>query len=246
MHQLNNLDVIILIIVGISALIALSRGLIKEVLSIIGWVLGTASIIYLLPVLSPIAELYIQTGWMVGVVTSLFILITFLIIWILLTGRIVSKIRSSKLSNIDRILGLFFGIARAFLLVTLFYILLNWMVPRDRQSPVFTESKYFNIAGSFAQPIEALIPKETLDTIRKKTQEAAGEEKADKDSEKSKNTSEKAKKDDVDALFEKFARPQVEKLREDRKKLEKIKEDFDGYNNSERDNLDRLIENTLE
>ena len=94
--------------------------------------------------------------------------------------------------------------------------------------------------------VQPLIPKETLDTIRKKTQEAAGEEKADKDSEKAKNASEKAKKDDVDALFEKFARPQVEKLREDRKKLKKIKEDFDGYNNSERDNLDRLIENTLE
>ena len=36
-QPLNNLDIIILIILGLSALIALSRGLIKEVLSIIGW-----------------------------------------------------------------------------------------------------------------------------------------------------------------------------------------------------------------
>ena len=34
---MNSLDVVILIIVLISALIALNRGLIKEVLSIIGW-----------------------------------------------------------------------------------------------------------------------------------------------------------------------------------------------------------------
>ena len=40
-QPLNNLDIIILIILGLSALIALSRGLIKEVLSIIGWVLGS-------------------------------------------------------------------------------------------------------------------------------------------------------------------------------------------------------------
>lgn len=245
--QLNNLDVIILIVIGISALIALSRGLIKEVLSIVGWVLGTAAIIYLLPILSPIAEIYIKTGWMVGVVTSLFILIVFLICWILLTGRIVGKIRSSKLSNVDRMLGLFFGVARAFLLVTLFYILLNWMVPKDKQSEVFTQSKYFNIAGSFAKPIEALIPKSTLDAIRDKTKEAGldAESKDDKDKDKSKDKKE-SKKDDADALFEKFAQPQIEKLREDKKKLEKIKEDFDGYNNHERDNLDRLIENTLE
>lgn len=251
--QLNNLDVIILIVVGISALIALSRGLIKEVLSIIGWVLGTASIIYLLPILSPIAEIYIKTGWMVGVVTSLFILIAFLIVWILLTGRIVGKIRSSKLSNVDRMLGLFFGVARAFLLVTLFYILLNWMVPKDKQSEVFTQSKYFNIAGSFAKPIEALIPKSTLDAIREKTKEAGleaeskddkGKESKEKDKDKDKDKD--SKKSDADALFEKFAQPQIEKLREDKKKLEKIKEDFDGYNNHERDNLDRLIENTLE
>ena len=37
---MNSLDVVILIIVLISALIALNRGLIKEVLSIIGWVFG--------------------------------------------------------------------------------------------------------------------------------------------------------------------------------------------------------------
>lgn len=246
MHQLNNLDVIILIIVGISALIALSRGLIKEVLSIVGWILGTAAIIYLLPILSPIAEIYIKTGWMVGVVTSLFILIVFLIIWILVTGRIVGKIRSSKLSSADRILGLFFGIARAFLLVTLFYILLNWMIPADKQAPVFKESKYFNIAGTFAKPIEALIPKETLDTIRKKTQEAGLEMEKGKDTEEEGKDKKAKENDDTRSLFEKFAQPQVEKLREDKKKLEKIKEDFDGYNNNERDNLDRLIENTLE
>ena len=43
-QPLNNLDIIILIILGLSALIALSRGLIKEVLSIIGWVLAPLSI----------------------------------------------------------------------------------------------------------------------------------------------------------------------------------------------------------
>ena len=47
MYQLNNLDIIILFVIGISALIALSRGLVKEVLSIIGWVLGTIAVIYI-------------------------------------------------------------------------------------------------------------------------------------------------------------------------------------------------------
>lgn len=241
MH-LNNVDVIILIIVGISALIALSRGLIKEVLSIIGWVLGVASIIYLLPILSPIAGMYIKSGLGAGIVTSLFILIVFLICWILLTGKIVGKIRSSKLSNLDRILGLFFGIMRAFLLVILLYILINWIVPVDKQAPALRESKYFNIAGEFAKPIEGLIPESTLEAIRERTKKMDnGEEEEDK-KEKSPATKEK---NDVDELFNKLARPQIEKKAKEQIKV-KIKENVEGYNKSERDNLDRLIENAIE
>ena len=70
MSGLNNLDVIILIVIGISALIALSRGLVKEVLSIVGWVLATMSIIYLLPVLLPFAKSHISSGILAGVVTA--------------------------------------------------------------------------------------------------------------------------------------------------------------------------------
>ncbi|MBR2033272.1 MAG: CvpA family protein, partial [Alphaproteobacteria bacterium] len=40
MQPLNNLDVIILVITAVSALIALCRGLVKEVLSIVGWILA--------------------------------------------------------------------------------------------------------------------------------------------------------------------------------------------------------------
>lgn len=249
MQQLNNLDVIILIVVGISALIALSRGLVKEVLSIIGWVLGTTAIIYMLPVLTPIASLYIKTGWLAGAVTSLFILLTFLIIWILFTGRIVGKIRNSKLSNLDRMLGLFFGIIRAFLLVILSYILISWMIPKDKQAEVLQESKYFNIAGQFAQPIEALIPESTLKIIREKTQKVGEENetalaKAEQDKEEEKTKPVKQEKDDVQELFDKLAQPQIEKAKTEAKA--QIKENFAGYKENERDNLDRLIENTLQ
>lgn len=242
--QLNNLDVIILIVVAISALIALSRGLVKEVLSIVGWVLGTVAVIYLLPVLTPLASVYIETGWLAGVVTSLFILIVFLILWIYLTSSVVGKIRSSKLSNIDRLLGLFFGIVRAFLLVVLFYILISWMIPVDRQSDVLTKSKYFQIAGSFAKPIEELIPESTLAIIREKTK-AVGEEAAKKADEEDTDKKESiTSKSEVDELFEKLAQPKVEKAK--KKVKDSVQENFSGYKESERDNLDRLIENTIE
>lgn len=243
--MLNNLDVIILIVVGISALIALSRGLVKEVLSIVGWVLATIAVIYLMPMLTPFANLYIETGWLAGVITALFILILFLIIWILSTSHLVSKIRSSKLSGLDRMLGLFFGIARAFLLIVLFYILVSWMIPVDRQSEVLRESKYFRIAGSFAKPIEELIPEATLKIIREKTKKV-GEELDKGENETPPAEPQKKSKPDNDELFEKLAQPQVKKALKDKENIESIKENFDGYKESERINLDRLIENTVD
>ncbi len=236
--QLNNLDIVILIVVGISALIALSRGLVKEVLSIIGWVLATLAVIYLLPVLMPFAKQYISSGILAGVTTALCILILFFVVWIYATAGVVGKIRSSKLSGLDRMLGLFFGIVRAMLLVVLFYILISWMIPVDKQSDILTKSKYFQLAGSFAKPLEDMIPEETLKIIKEKTKQV-GEE-----NEKALAQKEQEEKSDNDAdeLFEKLAQPQIKKAVKEKAKTQ-IKESFEGYKESERDNLDRLIEN---
>lgn len=223
MYHLNNLDIIILAVVLISGLIALSRGLIKEVLSIIGWVSVTVLIIYLLPVLMPFAKNFVKNGYMAGILTSLVIFTLFSIIWIYTTAHITTKIRTSKLSGLDRTLGLFFGIMRAFLLVILFNILVNWMIPEDKQTEILTESKYFQAAGKFAKPVEEMIPEETLKMIKSTTESLSPE------------AQEEQKEQDAFALFEKLAQPQIKKFEEEAKKAK-------GYKESERDSLDRLID----
>lgn len=235
MHGLNNLDIIILIVVAISALIALSRGLVKEVLSIIGWVLATMAIIYLLPLVMPFAKNYIANGFIASAVSSLCILILFFIVWIYSTSGVVSKIRSSKLNGMDRALGLFFGIVRACLLVVLFYILVSWMIPVEKQSEVLTQSKYFQLAGKFAQPLEEMIPEETMKLIKAKTKVAAVEDEEETATEETSS--------EADELFEKLAQPKIKKILKDKNNLKAIEEGFEGYHASERNNLDRLIEN---
>ena len=255
---MNSLDIAILIIVAISALIALGRGLIKEVLSIIGWVLAIIAVIYLMPILTPFAEKYIDNSSAAAVATASGIVILFFIIWIILTSKIIGSIRNSKLSGLDRVLGLFFGIFRAFLLVVLVYILINWMVPKENQAKVMQESKYFNIAGSFAKPIEDLIPESTLAKIRDKTRAVSGVEEEDNE----KVEYDEKSKTDIDVLFEMLAQPKVAKKKEPIKVIDNSKANAKieaakkkkqeeapkakSYNDSERGNLDRLIENAVE
>lgn len=228
---MNNLDVIILIVVAVSALIALNRGLVKEVLSIVGWVLATAAIIYLLPILLPFAKKFISSGILAGILTALFIFVAFFILWIYSTGEIIGKIRTSKLNGLDRMLGLFFGIMRAFLLVILFNIMVSWVIPEDKQLDVLKESKYYQLAGSFAKPLEEMIPQETLDLIKEKTQALS------EDSEDDEASSEQ---EDEEDLFNKLAQPKIKKAAKE--KAQRLKEEITGYHQSERDDMTRLID----
>ena len=227
---MNGLDIFILIVVLVSALIALNRGLIKEVLSIIGWFLGVVAVIYLLPIVQPLMEQHIESELMAVIASAFSILILFFVIWIYLTSFIVDKVRDSKLSGMDRVLGLFFGVLRAFLLIILFNILIGWIMPKESQPELFKQSKYFQLAGSFAEPIEKLIPKSTKEKVNGQInpeKEVAPGVELDSD---------------LDDLFDKLTQPQVAK-----KKVVEIKEDKSiGYDKSEQKSLDRLIEMTAD
>lgn len=246
MQQLNNLDVVLLIITVISALIALYRGLVKEVLSIIGWILAAIMVFYLLPILTPFAKIYIASSMMAGFVTALLILIIFYVVWLLSTDKMIGKVRTSKLNTLDRILGLLFGVLRAFLLVILFNILMTWTLPEEAKSDTFKNSRYFQLAGDFAEPFEKLIPQSTIEAIKEQTA-AVGlgtEKKEDTKRDEKKAVEEKEAQEHIDDLFEKLAQPQIEKISAE--KFQEKSERFDGYKANETENLDRLIENTAD
>lgn len=230
---MNNLDIFILIIVLISGLIALNRGLIKEVLSIIGWMLSVVAIVTLLPIVQPLVQNFAQGDTFSLVVSAILILIVFFIIWIIITSQIIDKIRSSKLSAIDRILGLFFGIVRAWILIILFNILVGWVMTPDEQPQAMKESKYFQMAGDFAEPVEKLLPKDLIEGAQKENEKKSEEKEH-----------EKVLSEDMDKLFDKLVQPKVES-KKNKDSVSKNKKN-EGYNKSEQKSLDRLIEMTVE
>ena len=229
---MNNLDIFILVLFLISGLISLNRGLIKEVLSIMGWIFSIITIVFMLPIVKPLLNVYIKNETMTSIVASLAILIVFFIIWIILTSQIINKVRSSKLSTLDRILGLFFGFVRACILLILFNIMVGWILTPDEQPEVFKKSKYFQLAGDFAEPIENLLPKN---------------KKAEKETEKTEEKQDSVLSEDIDKLFDKLVQPKVEnpdaKISQT---TEPKKQEQGGYNSNEQQNLDRLIEMTIE
>ena len=168
MEQLNNLDVVFLVIVGVSALVAIARGVTKELLSITGWILAAVSVYYLLPVVDPIMQKYIASEVLSNLVSGMVILILFCIFWVLAVDKISTQIRFSKLSSLDRILGFIFGIFRGVIIVILLQIMISSLIPEESQKGVFAESRYFKLAGDAAGPIKSLIPEKWFEDLKAK------------------------------------------------------------------------------
>ena len=193
MEQLNNLDVVFLIIVGISALVGIARGMTKEILSITGWVLAAAALYFLVPIVDPIMQQYIASKLLSSIVSGMAVLIVFCIIWLLTVDRLAAIVRSSKLSAMDRIFGFVFGLARGALIVVLIAMLITALIPEQSKEGMFAKSQYFNMASAAAEPLKAMVPDSWVDTAKKKMAEyapfkkdeakeveSAGNEKADK------------------------------------------------------------------
>lgn len=257
MEQLNNLDVVFLVIVGVSALVAIARGVTKELLSITGWILAAVSVYYLLPVVDPIMKKYIASEVLSSLVSGMVILIMFCIFWVLAADKISTQIRFSKLSSLDRILGFIFGIFRGVIIVILLQIMISSLIPEESQKGVFAESRYFKLAGDASGPIKSLIPEKWFDDLKAKgeslgfgaakTDEAeadkAKEDAAKEDAAKDENSSEsKVNAADVagdvlkksgEELFNKLVQPKVEG---------EAKAENEGYKKDETSDLDKLMD----
>jgi membrane protein required for colicin V production len=129
---MTGFDYAVLIVIGLSLLIGVLRGAVKEVLSLFGWVaaflVANTFAGQLAPALSPlIINPALQT---VAVYAALFIVTLFLVM--LLKIAMSELIKTLGLGALDRFLGLFVGFARG-ALITLIGVLVAGMTALPRE-----------------------------------------------------------------------------------------------------------------
>ncbi len=257
MEQLNNLDVVFLIITGVSALVGIARGMTKELLSLAGWILAAVAVLYMTPLLDPVMQKYIASKVLASVVSGMIILIVFCVVWILTVDKIASVIRSSKLSALDRVLGFAFGMVRGIIIVILIAMMLTTLIPEESKKGVFAESKYFNEASECAEPLMAMIPQSWIDQFKAKSESlgfgsAEDKEKAKEDSkEEGKEVKEETKEGKDTEVKEKKEASETAKAenpkKEESKEAEKATEEkSDGSKSEDIANPFDLIDSNLE
>ncbi len=122
-------DGIALAVLAISALAGLVRGLVREVLGLLAWILAAWGAIKLYPLLAPTTH-----GWFSDPTTGdiLAYAIGFIVLLILLSvlANLAARfIQFSALGGVDRTLGLLFGVARGAVVLVLAYILVGLVIP---------------------------------------------------------------------------------------------------------------------
>ncbi|HTT07235.1 MAG TPA: CvpA family protein [Gammaproteobacteria bacterium] len=156
MHQLIWVDIGILAVIGISTLISLFRGFVREVLSLVAWVAAFWVAITFSPQLAdlltskisvPSARTFLAFGALF--LATLFAggLINFLI------GKL---IKATGLSGTDRMLGIFFGLARGIAIVTVL-VLLAGLTPLPKD-PWWHESQFIPHFQQLAMILRGLLP----------------------------------------------------------------------------------------
>lgn len=125
----NWADWVVVAIVGISSLISLARGFVREALSLLVWVVAFVIAFFFSERLAPLLEGVVEVPSLRYLAAFAILFIVTLIVGSLVNYLLAQLIKMTGLSAIDRLLGTFFGFSRGVLLVLLVLIFLPNILP---------------------------------------------------------------------------------------------------------------------
>ena len=147
-------------IVVLSALFSMVRGFVREVLAIFAWVGAVIAAFKLFPMVQPyVASVLPQKNLVVFASIGVVFVVT-LIVLSVVSAALAGFVRASALSQVDRSLGLVFGVVRGAAIVCLAYIALSIGLPRPSWPAPVADARFLPAAYQGAVWIASLLPPE--------------------------------------------------------------------------------------
>lgn len=170
------LDLILLIVMLISGLLAMIRGFMREILSIASWALAAIATVYLYSKLLPTATQYFNNPYVAsGAVIGGVFLLTLLIVSVI-TVRISDAILDSRVGALDRTLGFVFGLGRGLIIVVVAFLFFAWLVKDESQPEWVKSAKSRVVLKSTGDWIISMLPDDPENTILKRFKKPKGDE----------------------------------------------------------------------
>jgi membrane protein required for colicin V production len=170
------LDVILLAVMLISALLAMVRGFMREVLSIASWAAAALLTLYAYPRLKPVVLQYFSNDIVASVITIGGVFLGTLLIVSVITIKISDTILDSRVGALDRTLGFLFGLGRGLVIVVVAFLFFAWLVP-DRSQPEWVKNaKSRVVLQGTGQWLMSMLPDDPESTILKRLKRNKPEE----------------------------------------------------------------------
>ena len=162
------LDLVLIVVMLVSGLLAMVRGFMREVLSITAWVLAAAVTLYSYSRLLPYAKQYFNNDIVATAAVVGGVFLATLLIVSVFTIRISDMVLDSRVGALDRTLGFLFGLARGLVIVVVAFQFFTWLVP-DRSQPDWVRSaKSRVVLAGTGQWLMSMLPENAETTILNK------------------------------------------------------------------------------
>ena len=158
MSDIHTFDIAVIGLLLLSAVVAYSRGFVREVLSLLSWVGAVVVTVYAFETVHPYVSNFIPIELFANVATALGLFTIALIVFSLVGGRIAKAVGESAHGAVDKSLGFLFGLVRGGLLVTIAYLVVTWVIPWDEQPAWLREARTTPLIREAAGEIEAIVP----------------------------------------------------------------------------------------
>jgi membrane protein required for colicin V production len=166
------LDIVVIVVVLISAILAMVRGFVREVLSVASWAAAAAAAYFFYKPVVPMVQPYFESKTVGVIVAAAAIFFVALIIASYITMKISDFVIDSRNGAIDRALGFVFGAVRGLLLLVVAFLFFNWLV---NPAPAWvTQAKTGPLLKSLGEQLMAALPPDAEEAIMKRIRGTSG------------------------------------------------------------------------
>jgi membrane protein required for colicin V production len=173
---LTLLDIILLAVMLISGILAMVRGFMREVLSIVSWAAAAVLTIYAYPRVLPIAKQYINHDLAASAIVIGGVFLGTLLVVSVITIKISDMILDSRVGALDRTLGFLFGLGRGLIIVVVAFLFFAWLVPERSQPDWIRNAKSRVVLENTGQAIMSMLPEDPEGYLRRFRRPRDGEE----------------------------------------------------------------------
>ena len=150
------LDVIAIAIILVSAVLAMVRGFVREVLSIASWLIAAVAAYYLYVPLRDVIQPYVDNETLATIIAVAVVFIVILVVVTYITMKIADLVVDSRIGSLDRIFGFLFGAARGLLVVVVAFSAFVWLV--ENQPDWVTNAETYSVLSNLSEQLATVLP----------------------------------------------------------------------------------------